>query len=320
MVRLTAVMPDMRSMQRIEASALRSLAIAMAGRCLAGVKLEHDCLDLRSLARTWGLECRASADEALNGHSSNLGLRAFVREAEEIQDTLPGVLDMKRYLATYSDEQTGISLRFVMAHELAHVILKMPEFEKHGARLSTNDQERLCDIAAEHIMLPNEILFRAFPSKVVEFSIDQLEGLRMSTKASITLIVRRLAALVKSRELIATNGCLVAMNAAARKSQQDYAPRICAACVPQCWYLPTNKRLKTLGLSPLENALGKAPLYVEQRASSKLDMWNTKSKRVMTVSSAFSFKCYLAGRRRYGEPRRMLLSTFDVDEGVDKSP
>ena len=297
-------------------SALLRVARDMASTCLA--ELPDDTahhVNLRQLAKKWKVSLHFDQPGSASATWSRSGLLAYV-EVDDSQLPLNGDVASQSHRAVFALDPNDISTRFVIAHELAHVVLKQQQFAAVNRHLSLVDRERLCDLAAEQILLPSEFLIRVLNSKSVQFSLDFLVEMRARLRCPLSLVIRRLADLVSSGSIRVVNGCLMATLAGARKSGSNIAPRVLRRCVPPEWYLPLNKRLSTLGLVSLEDFFYHAPLYSSSVVSCRFTLWNRNQQRSLSLNSTFAVRCYRYRDRESRLMPRLLLATFDL--GVDK--
>lgn len=298
-------------------SRLKELAVSVASICLSEAPLVGDCVDLRRLAKKWSVSLHFDEPGTATARWSRSGLLAYI-EADDAQLCLEEVFPREDHRATFALDPYDIPARFAIAHELAHVVLKSRDFVPAERQLTAREREQLCDLAAEHIVLPEKLLIQSIDVAALCFSLEMLEELRARLRAPLSLILRKLAVLVSRGEVRVVNGCLIATLAAARKSGTNFAPRVLRRCVPAEWYLPLNKRLSTLGLALLEDIFYDAPLYSSQTVRCRFKLWNMEQQRSSALDSSFSVRCYRYKDRQSGSMPRLLLAVFDTNATVDK--
>lgn len=104
------------------------------------------------------------------------GFSAFAQTEETIVPTV--ALSRKR-------EKDKTRLRFTALHELAHLILTLPD------RLSGKDKERACHRFASAFLIPKEMFLRAFGQSRLRISIAELVAIKEEWGMSCSAVMTR---------------------------------------------------------------------------------------------------------------------------------
>jgi len=263
---------------------------------------------VENLAAQWGLEQSQDLRDTSSAQSmGSAGLTHGLSSAGEDhsgeqqlgQKTMLGLGQSQYEMRIFS---TGFRKRFTVAHELAHVVL-YTRFADEDHKLSPDARERVADIAAGMILLPDTVLTAAFSGRsklVVE--IQLLETTADKLKVSLSVLVKRFGDASRSGLLKPENGAFIADLSRSRKAGYNLAPRVSVWLLPVGWFLPSNKRLTTLGMQYLPSLFHSVELWKEQRTEDDLTLWRKDRREWHSMHVVLSFKCYLAE----GNVRKML--------------
>jgi hypothetical protein len=149
-------------------------------------------------------------------------------------------------IVVLSSEDTTVNRRYALAHELAHQLLL--KVDRRTITLTAQAEERLCEMFAEHALMPTQKVCSYLRTCGVPGSPDELQQFCRHFKVSINAAVRRLSAVMMP-------GCPTAIFTATFRRRQQYAEETTyrvdrSASNPQM-LIPRNRRLASWGLHRL---------------------------------------------------------------------
>jgi hypothetical protein len=178
-----------------------------------------------------------------------------------------------------------------------------------------NDQTRqFCDEFAGRLILPDGLLLAALHAFSVdtalpfELTISLIDGLYRRVGAPMATVLKRLDDAIHEKGLRIRNCAMLVCAAFSAKRHSEFAPRIHTSCTPPEWFLPSNKRLSSLGMSNLNRAFWEAPLLKDGLAIDRFTVWLRQSWRKETVERTFRYRIY--GPPEDRPDRRVMLALF----------
>lgn len=185
----------------------------------------------------------------------------------------------------------GSETRFALAHEMAHVLSSYFEYPGNQPQWSDKDWARFFDECASHLLLSDEILSHLFNGEV-SLSINGLLSATKQAKVSVSLLLTRLDMAAQEGALHLRNGALVVLTSLSARGRRDYSPRVQSRCGNVQWYVPLNKRLKTLGASNLESFFISGQVDHDVDISDRLLLWNRKKHKTESVDAEFHARMF----------------------------
>ena len=265
-------------------------------------------IPVEGLAAQWGIEQALKLhDKSSFGSMGSAGITrrlALLHEdlSNEQQSNEKMILGLEKSQYEMRIFGVGYRRRFTIAHELAHVVLHT-KFTNEHRELGVDARERVADAAAGMILLPDSVIAVTFSGKTpLVVGIPLLEATADKLKVSLSLLVKRLGDATRSGLIKSENGAFIVDLARSRKAGQNMAPRVRIWFLPLGWFLPSNKRLTSLGLQYLPSLFYSAGLYEEQGTEDDLTLWRKDRREWYSMHVKFSFKCYMAE----GNARKML--------------
>ena len=251
---------------------------------------------LHRLARSLGVAVRWQQPE-LRWHS-----KGMLWDRLQLQPTLLGDVEAQVNIA-------GWPGRFVLAHELAHRIADLFLTAQQRESIRADDWEGLMDECAGRLVLPDHLLLAACPDgEPLEMTPAWINSVHHRLRVSMVCLLKRLNDLACKGALTLANCAFITAPAVSRKRRTHYDLRVITRCMPLGWFLPSNKRLSSLGLESLCAVFWRAEPFAENIAednvviSRRIDgQW----KRV-PVRAPFRYVIYTASART----QRSMLATF----------
>lgn len=296
-----------------------TIARSISSKLLAEIPLSHLQkglpVPLEDLAGKLGITIREGAQGAQGALSDlkHLGLEGAVRRSSS--EDYEEKFEWSRPDYEINVMSQGFRARFTLAHELAHVVLA-EQFREVDTTLSTTERESVCDRVARQLLLPVEIMKSSFQMMArSRLELDKIERISLRLKVSLSVLINRLRELVYDRLLVLPGVVILATLDRSRKRHDNLAPRVATACGPNRWFIPTNVRLSSIGLTGLQSAFHSAPMYQVGRLTEELRTWDYLSGRRSRARCEVEFKCYRwAMSRSTTAESRVMLATLHFDE------
>jgi len=267
---------------------------------------------IESMASRWNIKaCDSSAEASASSNSSwsELGLEGLVRDGRQDDPSAPK-LDLGGTFHQYEAEIycPWAKGRFTFAHELSHVVLK-EKFSSEREELTQAQVESVCNRAASRILLPDFLLVQMLgDGSSTRLTIETLETWSRRARVSFSTLVIRIDELLRQSVVRSANAALVISLTRSRRSGTHLAPRIVARCWPSQFFVPSNKRLATLGLTLLAERFCSTPLFVEDEVMETASIWNNLDRQKVNVSLMIKYKIYAWGNRSNATANRTMIA------------
>ncbi|MBD0372151.1 MAG: hypothetical protein ICV60_15020 [Pyrinomonadaceae bacterium] len=201
----------------------------------------------------------------------------------------------------------GIQKRFALAHELSHRVAHLWLAKGQTESWTNKDWKDFLDEFAGHLLLPNSLLLSVVnPNTPLELTIQWIDLVHRQLRVSISCLLKRLNDADYEGILRLANGALVATPALSAKQKTNYAPRIQTICAPRQWFIPSNRRLSSLGLHSLSKLFWNADPFTIGIAEDKLIVLQRPDWQSISVNQTFHYVIYPI---RSGE-QKVMLATF----------
>jgi hypothetical protein len=217
-----------------------------------------------------------------------------------------------RYNTLFGEAQAEISApgfqrRFALAHELAHRIADLYLETKYRESWRAEDFWRFTNHAASYLLIPDFTL-RALPGEDWDehFSIAWLESTHRKLRVPIACLLKRLDEAEREGALAVQNCAALIVADVSAKQRTNYAPRVLVSCVPRVWYLPSNKRLASLGAAHLPRLFWSAAPFTERTAEDEIALLAKNGWRPLSLQCSFRYKIYESGP----QSSRVMLAVF----------
>jgi len=210
--------------------------------------------------------------------------------------------------------KSGITTRYTYAHELGHWAARLRLSQDIWSGWSMDQTRQFCDEFAGRLILPDGLLLAALHAFSIdttlpfELTISLIDGLRRRVGAPMTTVLKRLDDAIREVGLRIRNCAMLVCATYSAKRHSEFAPRILTSCTPPEWFLPSNKRLSSLGMSNLNRAFWEAPLLKDGLAIDRFIVWPRHSWRKQTVERAIRYRIYGPAEGR--PDRRVMLALF----------
>lgn len=206
-------------------------------------------------------------------------------------------------------EKGGARNRFTLAHELAHVLLNLPD--QRALRLSHEEEEDLCDRFARRALAPPALVRRYLDARGIPTELADVKA--FAARFRITLR----ASLVALDEFFPPRWPVAFLAAGWRghpRRKEVLGLRIDASAADRRVFLPAHCRLSTLGFRELEAwALDASP---GDRGSGRDEAVAARSARAGTAAwtgvSAWSAERHLAPGSEAKADRKAVLCRIDL--------
>jgi Zn-dependent peptidase ImmA (M78 family) len=179
----------------------------------------------------------------LVGRRPDLGLRVRSLPGTYSGLTAPSA---NGQIVVLRSEDTTVNRRYALAHELAHQLLL--KVDRRTITLTTQAEERLCEMFAEHALMPTQKVRSYLHAFGVPGSPDELQQFCRHFKVSINAAVRRLSAVM-------TPECTTTIFTATFRKRQQYAEetayRVDRSTSNPQMLIPRHRRLASWGLHQL---------------------------------------------------------------------
>lgn len=258
-------------------------------------------IPIQTLMTLWGIiEAPPDSNNTVrNSASGSDGLIRPINKQSNEQISFPFINELNhkvpepKYEMEILDGKGTFRRRFTIAHEIAHVVLQSKFPTKLNELTDVNWESDVIDAAAGMIILPDALLLKYFSPKYAHMlNIKILEEAGTKMHVSISTLIKRLGDLSRSDLVRITNGALFISLGRAKRSGKDFAPRIAVTCLPSSWYIPSNKRLSSLGAESLGLYFSTAELYKERESEDHLTLWRRSSWSTCKIKVLLSYKNY----------------------------
>lgn len=201
----------------------------------------------------------------------------------------------------------GLQKRFALAHELSHRVAHIWLAKGQTDAWTNKDWKDFLDEFAGHLLLPNSLLLSAInPNIPLELTIEWIDLVHRQLRVSISCLLKRLNDADYEGILRLANGALIATPALSSKQKTNYAPRIQTICAPRQWFIPSNRRLSSLGLHSLSKLFWNAAPFTIGIAEDKLIVLQRPDWQSVSINQTFHYVIYPLRSRE----QKVMLATF----------
>jgi len=185
--------------------------------------------------------------------------------------------------------RAGYPARFTLAHELAHRTAQLWLTPEETESWGEAKYKVFLDAFAGYLLLPDDLLLShlALPDTGPFYvTLNLLRALRDHLRVSYSCLIKRFSDLSLDKKINIGNCTLSASAAVSAGKKSNYAPRVIVASTPSDIFIPSNTRLRSLGLETLADLYWRGEPcsagYCEQRYQfqSRSD-WNLHEKNAM---------------------------------------
>ncbi|HEX2897520.1 MAG TPA: ImmA/IrrE family metallo-endopeptidase [candidate division Zixibacteria bacterium] len=148
----------------------------------------------------------------------------------------------------------GYGSRFVLAHELAHRVAMLFVGKREFDEWSEVQRRRFLDEFASRLILPNEVLINSVGQEKssIALSIDWLDQAHRKLGVSLSCLLKRLNDAERERLIKLQNCSFTCFPSLSLQQRKNFALRTFSVCTPSRLFLPSNKRLSSIGLVNLD--------------------------------------------------------------------
>jgi len=140
----------------------------------------------KEVREKWGLgkDCIANVQDMLESN----GIKVIYTSAPESFDGVSGIVNNTHYIIVLNREKTHTERRRLTSlHELGHLLFN----DKFSSDLTSREKENLCNVFANELLLPGEILEATFAGKS-KIAIEELIAIGEAYGISVDAIVHKL--------------------------------------------------------------------------------------------------------------------------------
>lgn len=202
---------------------------------------------------------------------------------------------------------TGSRRRFTIAHELAHRAAELYLHPRETLNWDYRTWKTFLDLLASRLLLPDDLLLDAIRETPDRITLDWIQSTSSQLRVSISCMVTRLADAVRELDLPLSTCILVLANGVSAKRKTNYAPRIVSRCTPPTWFIPVNKRVSSLGMRALSEALTAGRLYSSAVLEDTIEMWSISERRKRLVRRDFNYVIF----KLDADAGHIMLATFE---------
>lgn len=201
----------------------------------------------------------------------------------------------------------GLQRRFALAHELAHRVAYLRLTTGQTQDWTNKNWKDFLDEFAGRLLLPNSLIVSVInPETPLELTIQLIDSVHRRLGVSISCFLKRLNDADCEGVLQLANGALMASPAVSAKQRTNYAPRILAICAPRQWFIPSNRRLSSLGLHSLSKLFWDADPFVIGVAEDKLMVLQRPNWQSVSINQTFHYVIYPLKSLK----QKVMLATF----------
>lgn len=201
----------------------------------------------------------------------------------------------------------GLRKRFALAHELGHRIVELRLMPDQTTDWTDQDWRDFLDIFAARLLLPDSLLTTLCPPDLpVKLSIPCIISAHQRFQVSISCLLKRLNDADSEGVLRLANCAFVAVPGVSAKQKTNYAPRVSVVCMPHEWFIPTNRRLSSLGLNYLAKCFWDADPFIESAAEDELEIFWRENWSRQLLKQLFRYIVY-----ELPKAQRLMLVSFN---------
>ncbi len=140
--------------------------------------------------------------------------------------------------------------RFTLAHEIGHRVAQLHLTQEERQQLKPAIEEVFANEFASRLLVSDTAL-NALAATACEFrfEVTELETWSRSLQVSISCLIKRINDGTRDGFWNLRSGAILARDGLSRKHHLNYALRVGVSCLPADWYIPTNTRLTSLGMT-----------------------------------------------------------------------
>jgi len=200
----------------------------------------------------------------------------------------------------------GLRKRFALAHELGHRIVELRLMPDQTIDWTDQDWRDFLDVFAARLLLPDSLLATVGSSDLpIKLSIPWIISTQQRFQVSISCLLKRLNDAESEGVLRVANCAFVAFPGVSAKQKTNYAPRVSVICMPHEWFVPTNRRLSSLGLKYLAKCFWEADPFIESAAEDELEIFQRVNWSRQLLKQLFRYIVYTLPK-----DQRVMLATF----------
>ncbi|MGI8923441.1 MAG: ImmA/IrrE family metallo-endopeptidase [Fimbriimonadales bacterium] len=198
--------------------------------------------------------------------------------------------------------------RFSLAHELGHAALLRSSMVRIAPEPSPKDLRTICNSFAANLLVPDGVLGQLGEGKVIELTSSWINQFAARCRVSFRCFLGRLADAETHGVVSLCNGAVVVIEGRGAKSRGELAPRLATVCLPKPWFIPSQRRISSVGMKSISERFHTMPALVPVAVKESIQVFDTRSRKTREYLSA----CECVAQ---GEPHtlhRLILVTFSV--------